>query len=154
MSSAELIAQNARTLWGNIHSCKKLFNMLNKLRRWHEWPKSQKTAPHTWGNSSDKFHGWRSAQLIALVCARLNREPLHCANFLRSNFNLKITKGTTKQILLGTSGLKWAISSEAAWGWKSRSLQEDQRKTRSGFEWNYRWLNNHNKTELPQTERY
>ena len=47
----ELIAQNARTLWVNVHSCTKLFNMLNILSSWHAWQKSQNMTPHTWGNS-------------------------------------------------------------------------------------------------------
>ena len=47
-SITELIAQKARTLWGNVHSCTKLFNMLNTRRWWHEWRKSQNTTPHTW----------------------------------------------------------------------------------------------------------
>ena len=50
-SITELIAQKARTLWGNVHSCTKLFNMLNIRRWWHEWRKSQNTTPHTWGIS-------------------------------------------------------------------------------------------------------
>ena len=31
----KLIALHARTLGGNVHSCTKLFNMLNIRRRWH-----------------------------------------------------------------------------------------------------------------------
>ena len=47
----ELIAQKAFTLWGNVHSCTKLFNVLNIRSWWHEWWKSQNTTPHTLGIS-------------------------------------------------------------------------------------------------------
>ena len=34
--------------WGKVHSCPKLFNMLNIRRKWHARRNSHKTAPHTW----------------------------------------------------------------------------------------------------------
>ena len=60
-SITELIAQKARTLWRNVHSCTKLFNMLN-IRRWWWHRAVEKSA---YANSNE----WRSAQLMAQVCA-------------------------------------------------------------------------------------
>ena len=51
VSFAKAIAFHARTLGGNVHSCTKLFNMLNIRRSWHARRKSLKTAPHTGGTS-------------------------------------------------------------------------------------------------------
>ena len=68
-SITELRAQKARTLWGNLHLCTKLFNMLisgadgtsdeNRRTRHRALEES------AYANS----HEWRSAQLIAQVCA-------------------------------------------------------------------------------------
>ena len=62
-SITELIAQKACTLWGNVHSCTKLFNMLNIRGWWHEWRKSHNTTPHTWGIS------WRQQSHVTLSSA-------------------------------------------------------------------------------------
>ena len=47
LSFSELIALHAPTLGGNVHSCTKLFNMLNIWRRWHAWRNALETTPHT-----------------------------------------------------------------------------------------------------------
>ena len=62
-SITELIAQKARTLWGNVHSRTKLFNMLNIPRWCHEWRKSQNSTPRTWGIS------WRQQSRVTLSSA-------------------------------------------------------------------------------------
>jgi hypothetical protein len=46
-SYCKLIALHARTLGGNVHSCTKLFNMLNIRPRCHAWIIALKTPPHT-----------------------------------------------------------------------------------------------------------
>ena len=48
-SYSKLIALHARTLGGNVHSCTKLFNMLNIRRRCHAWTIALKTPTHTRG---------------------------------------------------------------------------------------------------------
>ena len=48
-SPYKTIAFHVRTPGGNVHSCRKLFNMLNIERRWHVCRKALKTRPKTRG---------------------------------------------------------------------------------------------------------
>ena len=64
-SITELKAQKARTLWGNVHSCTKLFNMLN-IRRWW-WHHAVEKSAYTPTVTSDAGHKDRYAYFQATL---------------------------------------------------------------------------------------
>ena len=70
------ITFHVRTLTGNVHSCRKLFTMLNVERRWHACRKTLKTRPPTRGPCLCQHSREKFAKLIAIDCVHMtSRRP-------------------------------------------------------------------------------